>query len=275
MANWQDKFSIVPKNYAYTRGQGRKVGAIAVLIFILAILLSDEFRYNLYTFFDYPLHYKEYKEFGIRIPGQYEVHGIDVSRWQSKVDWERVKKMKVGDKRIQFVFIKATEGTWLTDPQFSRNFKNARKAGLIVGAYHYFLPDINAKDQATKFVTTARLGKGDLPPVIDVEETRGMNKTQVRRYTKEFLNIMEKHYKARPILYTNLDFYKRYFAGEPDFEPYRLWIAHYHVSSLNMPEDQQWHFWQHSDRGNVNGINERVDFNVFNGDSIALRKICM
>jgi lysozyme len=42
-----------------------------------------------------------------------------------------------------------------------------------------------------------------------------------------------------------------------------------------MPGSEDWHFWQHSDRGNVNGINERVDFNVFNGDSAALRRICV
>ena len=42
-----------------------------------------------------------------------------------------------------------------------------------------------------------------------------------------------------------------------------------------MPGEEKWHFWQHSDRGNVNGINEKVDFNVFNGDSLALRKLCI
>jgi lysozyme len=63
--------------------------------------------------------------------------------------------------------------------------------------------------------------------------------------------------------------------GSPDFENYRFWIAHYHVGDLDMPGDEKWHFWQHSDRGNVNGINEPVDFNVFNGDSAALRKLCV
>jgi lysozyme len=120
-----------------------------------------------------------------------------------------------------------------------------------------------------------KLSSGDLPPVVDVEETRGMNRVQIQRYTKAFMDLLEKYYKVKPILYTNRDFYKNYFAGVKDFEGYPLWIAHYHVSDLNMPNDEKWHFWQHSDRGHVNGINEKVDFNVFNGDSIALRKFCL
>ncbi|HND87798.1 MAG TPA: GH25 family lysozyme, partial [Saprospiraceae bacterium] len=150
-----------------------------------------------------------------------------------------------------------------------------RRNGMIRGAYHFFLPNISPKDQFKKFSNAVKLRSGDLPPVVDVEETRGMNKAQVRTYTKEFLNLLEKHYRVRPILYTNRDFYKQYFAGQEDFKGYRFWIAHYHVADFDMPDDEEWHFWQHSDRGNVNGINELVDFNVFNGDSAALRRLCL
>ena len=245
------------------------------LAFILAVSFSPEFRYYLRSVIEYPAHYKEYKQFGIRIPHGYQVHGIDVSKWQRRVDWARVKKMNVNGIRVHFAFIKATEGTWKWDSEFEMNWTNTRKAGILRGAYHFFLPDLSAKDQAINFIRTVTLRSGDLPPVVDVEETRGMTAAQIQRYTKEFLRILEKHYKVKPILYTNRDFYKRYFAGIKDFQGYRFWIAHYHVNNFDMPGDEKWHFWQHSDRGNVSGINEKVDFNVFNGDSVALRKLCV
>jgi len=266
---------IFPPNSARKPGDLRRIGVMALLILVVALLFSPELRFRLRSFLEYPLHYKEYKHFGIRIPGKFTVHGIDVSKYQQRVDWERVKKMQVSDVKITFVFIKATEGTWMTDSEFSQNWENARKQKLIRGAYHYFLPDLSPKEQATHFIRTVRLRSGDLPPVVDIEDLRGLNKPQIQRYTKEFLKILEKHYKVKPILYTNRDFYKNYFADVEGFKDYRFWIAHYHVASFDMPGEADWHFWQHSDRGNVNGINERVDFNVFNGDSVALRKLCL
>lgn len=246
-----------------------------ILLLALAMLISPELRYRIISLIDYPFHYKEYKHFGIRIPSGYSIHGIDVSRYQQRVDWARVKKMNVAGIKITFAFIKATEGSWMKDPEFADNWENARKHGIIRGAYHFFLPSVSPKEQAKHFIRTVRLRSGDLPPVVDVEETNGMSKAQVQRYTKEFLAILEKHYKVKPILYTNRDFYKNHFANEADFKPYCFWIAHYHVAKLTMPDDSKWHFWQHSDRGSVNGINEPVDFNVFYGDSATLRRMCM
>lgn len=269
------KFRLFPANYARRRGDARRLGVTALVVLCIALLFSPELRYRAQAFFDYPFHYKEYKHFGIRIPGGYTMHGIDVSRYQKRVDWARVKKMQVNSVKISFAFIKATEGTWIKDSEFAENWANAGKQGLIRGAYHYFLPDLSAKEQATHFIRTVRLRSGDLPPVVDIEEVRGLNKAQIQRYTKEFVKILEKYYKVKPILYMNRDFYKNYFTDNEDFKGYRFWIAHYYVSDLSMPGDEDWHFWQHSDKGNVNGINESVDFNVFNGDSAALRKLCI
>ena len=276
MPNWLHKLRIFRPASAVPRpGRNRQMIVLVLGLFGLILLFNRKIRYQLFSLLEYPLHYKEYKHFGIRIPNGYTIHGIDVSRYQQRVDWERVKKMNVGGVRISFAFIKATEGSWQEDRQFEENWAAAREQGIIRGAYHFFLPHISPKDQATKFIRTVRLRSGDLPPVVDVEEPYGMTKAQVQRYTKEFLTILEKHYKVRPILYTNRDFYKLYFAEQEDFKDYRYWIAHYYVNQLRMPGDEDWNFWQHSDRGNVNGINEPVDFNVFNGDSLALRRLCV
>lgn len=274
--SWINRLRIFRPDYAHQKRLPlRRWGRIGVTLFVILLIFSPEMRYQVRSLIEYPLHYKEYKQFGIRIPKGYDMHGIDVSKWQRRVDWGRVKRMRVGDINISFAFIKATEGSWLKDPEFDINWDNARRNGMIRGAYHFFLPNISPKDQFTKFSRTVKLRSGDLPPVVDVEEARGMNKAQVRTYTKEFLQMLEKHYRVRPILYTSRDFYKQYFADQPEFAGYRFWIAHYHVADFDMPGEETWHFWQHSDRGNVNGINERVDFNVFNGDSAALRRLCV
>ena len=262
------------KRFIFGRRQRRLLMSIVIVLGIV-VSLSPTLQYFVFSFFEYPLHYKEYKNFDIRIPGGFKVHGIDVSKWQSRVDWQRVKAMKVDDVKFSFVFIKATEGSWKSDTQFGANWQNAKKQGLVRGAYHFFLPNISPKAQALNFIRAVQLRTGDLPPVVDIEEEYGMTATQIRKNTKIFMDALEVHYGVKPILYTNRDFYKLNFADEDEFKPYILWIAHYHVPELTMPDDSKWHFWQHSDQGHVNGINEKVDFNVFNGDSVALRRLCI
>src|SRR5882724_11890258 len=67
--------------------------------------------------------FTHYAQFGIAIPGDYTIHGIDVSKYQDIIAWEEVKAMKVSDIQIGFAFIKATEGIDNTDPQFRRNWR--------------------------------------------------------------------------------------------------------------------------------------------------------
>lgn len=267
-------FNFSGKRNRHRLSAGRLLGPL-MIAFLVALVFVPRFRYWIRSVLEYPLHYQEYKHFGIRIPNGYATHGIDVSRYQERIDWSRVKKMNVDGVRINFAFIKATEGSWILDERFDENWERCKANGIIRGAYHYFLPDISAKDQAEHFVRHVRLKAGDLPPVVDIEETRGLGKQQIQRYTRDFLKLLEKVYKVKPIVYTNRDFYKQYFAGQEMFKDCRYWIAHYHVPNLHMPGDAEWHFWQHSDRGNINGINAKVDFNVFNGDSVALRKLCL
>jgi lysozyme len=63
-----------------------------------------------------------YPTFGIDLPGEYNLHGIDVSRHQRNIDWEAVSKMKHKDVSIQFAFIKASEGRTVIDEYFKSNW---------------------------------------------------------------------------------------------------------------------------------------------------------
>lgn len=187
----------------------------------------------------------------------YDVHGIDVSAYQGRIDWAEVSR-----NHVKFAFIKATEGVTLRDSKFQRNWKAARKAGVYRGAYHYFQPTYDGAKQANLFTRTVPLAPGDLPPVLDVEHAEFHDVAVMRRNVATWLRLVERHYGVRPILYSNYSFYQRYLAGH--FDKYPLWLAHYEVDQPRLPREK-WIIWQHSDEAYIPGIRGTVDFNVFQG----------
>ncbi|MGC4035352.1 MAG: glycoside hydrolase family 25 protein [Chitinophagaceae bacterium] len=211
-----------------------------------------------------------YPEFGIAIPESYPIHGIDVSKYQEMIAWDEVKAMQVKNVKLGFVFIKATEGIGNMDRQFPRNWKKSKEAGMVRGAYHFFLATKDGRMQAENFIKCVALKPGDMPPVLDVEQTYGMSSEVLKKEVKEWLDVAEAYYGIRPIIYTNVDFYKRNLGS--DFDEYPLWVAHYYAP--NQPRiKRDWLFWQHSEGGRVNGILSTVDFNVFGGDSVEFKSI--
>lgn len=213
-----------------------------------------------------------YREFGIPIPSNYSLHGIDVSRYQQIINWDAVKAMNVQETKIQFAFIKATEGNDNIDFYFKRNWRKAKEAEMIRGAYHFFIASKDGTMQARNFINKVKLQSGDLPPVLDVEQTNGVSKAVLQQRVKAFLYAAELAYGVKPVIYTNADFYKAYLSDE--FDDYPLWVAHY-LRPSEPRINRDWHFWQHSERGRVNGISGKVDFNVFNGDSTDFAKLLM
>lgn len=236
--------------------------SLLLVLFVLAAWLWNRKR----------PHFVRYAEFGIAVPANFPIHGIDVSRHQDLIDWDEVKAMQVDDIGINFAFIKATEGLNNTDKYFSRNWKNARAAAVTRGAYHFFLATKSGKSQAENFIRTVELERGDLPPVIDVEQTYGASAEKLRKNVKEFVETTEDYYGIKPIIYTNVDFYNHYL--KTYFDDYPLWVAHY-LRTDRPRITRSWIFWQHSEQGRVNGIVHRVDFNVFNGDSTDFEKLLM
>ncbi len=206
-----------------------------------------------------------YPGFQITVPSGFKIHGIDVSRYQGTINWKEVKEMEDGNLKIRFAFIKATEGVGNVDEQFRRNWLKAEEQNICKGAYHFFIAGKSGKKQASNFIEIVNLKKGDLPPVLDVEQAYGRQATEIKKGVKEWLLAIEKQYGIKPVIYTNIDFYKTYL--QPDFDDYPIWIAHY-----LQPEKprilRKWIFWQHNESGRVNGIKTPVDFNVFSGDSI-------
>lgn len=211
-----------------------------------------------------------YAAFGIDIPVNYSIHGIDVSHHQASINWEDVKAMQIKNIGIGFSFIKATEGVNNEDDKFLYNWQTARKYAVTRGAYHFFNAGKSGKTQAQNFIETVRLKPGDLPPVLDVEQVNSASKEALQIRVSEWLSMVQMHYGVKPIIYTSADFYTQYLAGK--FDDYPLWVAHYFAKDKPRIK-RNWTFWQHNETGRVNGINAYVDFNVFNGDSTAFKNL--
>lgn len=197
----------------------------------------------------------------LRPPSHFPVRGIDVSHHQGAVDWTEVRRAGT----VDFVFLKATEGTTHRDRRFSRNWKQARAQGLRVGAYHYLTLCADGASQAEHFIGRVPKVAGGLPPVVDIEPdtrcNRGSRLLGVAGVVQDWLTAVEAHYGRTPIVYTSSSFYRSHLAGaELDAH---LWAAGYSREPRTPGRD--WLFWQYTDRGALAGISGPVDHNVFRG----------
>ncbi len=198
----------------------------------------------------------------------FEIHGIDVSRYQSDIDWEIV-----ADQGIAFAFVKASEGETISDNFFCKNWKEMKGAGIRRGAYHFFRPKTSVLTQAQNFMDNVILEKGDLPPVLDIEVLDGVSPEDLVLRVKTWLEIIEMQYQIRPIIYTNLKFYNNHLADS--FPEYPVWIARYNkYFEPLLTNGVDWKFWQYGNRGRLEGINGDVDFNVFRGTIEELDEMC-
>jgi GH25 family lysozyme M1 (1,4-beta-N-acetylmuramidase) len=208
------------------------------------------------------------------------VPGVDVSYWDAGIDWPKVRA--TGQR---FVFAKATEGDFYSDPTFAASWSGAKTAGLLRGAYHFFRCNVDAKKQAARFIDYVKSvnDNGELPPVLDLESNDGQTKDKVIARAKTWLDLVESAFGRKPIIYSGQYFLQDYFSesggGPPAWaKDYPLWVAQYpnqYIPGMQpyLPRGwYKWTFWQFSEKGVVNGINADVDLNLFNGSLEELYK---
>ncbi len=205
---------------------------------------------------------------GVNVP-KGEVFGIDISRHQGEINWKLLEEFRFRYNKIDFVYIKATESIDWKDNTFAKNWKNSKKHNFIRGAYHFFNPNVSVELQMENFFESVNLSKGDLPPMLDVEQESLISKDEYRNAVLSCLRLMESHYNMKPVLYINQVFYLKYFKTN-DFKEYSLWISRLKRTE---PPQSNWVFWQFSHSAIVPGISEYVDFNVFNGSLNVLKII--
>lgn len=195
----------------------------------------------------------------------YPIRGVDVSSYQGEIDWETLSAQD-----IQFAFIKATEGSSSKDPNFSENYENAQKTKLRIGAYHFFSFDSPGESQAENFIESVPKTENMLPPVVDVEfygdkEQNPPDSESVEKELSVFLNVIEKHYGTKPIIYAAERSYNMFISEK--YDGYDIWIRNV-FTSPTLSDGRKWTFWQYTDRAVLDGYKgdeKFIDMNVFYG----------
>ncbi|MEM1377957.1 MAG: GH25 family lysozyme [Pseudomonadota bacterium] len=204
-------------------------------------------------------------------PFSFPVHGVDVSKWQGSLNWRELAR-----QNIRFAFIKATEGGDLLDDNFIEKWRNSRAAGVPRGAYHFLYFCTSAEDQARWFIRNVPRERGALPPVLDAEWNpksptckRRPPPAEVRAKMNRWLDIVERHYGKRPIIYTTVDFHRENLVGHMNNETFWLRSTKTHPK-VTYP-GRRWAFWQYTSTGRIPGANGDIDINVFAGSESAWR----
>ena len=192
--------------------------------------------------------------------------GIDVSHYQGKVDWN-----KVFNDNIHFVYLKATDGITYTDPTFHKNQDSLIKKQLLHGAYHFFEPNDDGVKQAENFLSQVEIHKHMLRPVLDIEITQGIDEKLIKKRVKEWLETITIRLGCQPIIYSYSSFYENYLGN--DFLEYPVWIADYNKKPTLPKDVTKFIIWQHTQKGNIAGIDTLVDKNLFFGDTCKLNAI--
>lgn len=212
------------------------------------------------------------------------LQGIDVSKWQGKVDWKTVKN--TGE--VFYAFCKATESTNVVDGQFSNNWAGIKDVDLVRGAYHFGKVQNDAKAEADFFTkTVGEPQKGDML-VLDIEVASNISQDNFVNWVLTFMETVKNNTSINPIIYTGGPFFNQY-GGKPSAEKadklrtYPLWLAAYVSKPDNFVPDVWksvgWKFWQCTgDQAppgmtplKLPGINGVVDRNYFNGSLIDLK----
>ena len=194
--------------------------------------------------------------------------GIDVSRWQGDIDWARV-----AGAGITHAMAKMTEGGTYTDPKFVVNLRGMQANGLKRGVYHYFraLSSTPCEQLANIQARLAEVGfkVGEDILAIDVE-SKGNEKAspdQVADALFQLVTLIRISLLdgAYPYIYASPNYWSNSVAWRKyDFCECPLWIANWNVVQPVVPETwssqgKSWQWWQHSSKGQVDGIEGEVD----------------
>ena len=217
------------------------------------------------------------------------VFGIDVSGWVESPNWSTVSS-----QGVKFVFVKASENT-SSDSKFAQHWQGSKSVGMLRGAYHFFHPETNnSAQQASAFIQAMGADKGELPPVLDLEQIY-VNGNPINlpagdamlALIKAWLDPVESAFGRKPVIYASGYFLTQYGVTASWLGSYPLWVAQYpyapgtndeykNASSMPTPTSgmplqpagfQPWIIWQYSSKGVLPGFppSQLLDFNYFNG----------
>ncbi len=191
--------------------------------------------------------------------------GIDVSKWQGKIDFNKVKEAGASFVMIRVGSQNGVNGEYVIDPYFETNVSSAIKSGLKVGVYFYSYADSKkeAKKQAKWVIEKIKKYQITLPVAFDWECYSSFNEMDISLFglneiADSFLKEIEKNgYEV--MLYGS----KNYLNSVWKYNKNDVWLAHY---SENTDYQNDFVMWQLCQNGVINGIDKMVDINVLYHD---------
>jgi lysozyme len=195
--------------------------------------------------------------------------GVDLSHYNTVSDWEALTK-----SGATFVILKATDGRFFVDPAFAERFETLKRLSVLRGAYHFYETKDDPRTQAEWFVKNVKLGDGDLPPIVDIERVKGPVDGDVHKNFRVFLDVLEKRFGAKPIIYTGPGFWNH--AMRDHLPSYPLWVAEYGAAAPQMPVGwKSWTLWQYTEQGQAAGIDGAVDRSYVNASGEGLKALLL
>ena len=213
--------------------------------------------------------------------------GIDVSVWQDDNSTAQMMDFaKAKQAGANFTFIKASERGGV-DPDFTKNWKNAKAAGLPRGAYHFLRWDLSGLMQARIFCSLLKDDPGELPPVADFEAPTKNGINPSNDLLAQFLDEVQRETGQVPMIYTSPGFWNSWGKNknglfDAKWAYYPLWIAHYTAAKSPMMVEpwksagKSWTFWQYSSTGDgvkFGAESKAIDLDWFNGDLMDFQKL--
>lgn len=209
-----------------------------------------------------------YSYFGVSKNNEPLMKGIDVSVHNDSIDWQKVK-----NAGIQFAILRAGYGRELSqkDARFEENYRNAKAAGILVGAYwySYAMSEDEARLEADVFLSVIKAKQFEMPIYFDLEEKKqfDLGKEKVSAIMRAFLERVESAgyfvglYGSASSLTTH--------TADDIKSRYTIWLAHW-AEQTNY--SGAYALWQYSDKGGVNGISGNVDLDICTTDFPAIIK---
>ncbi len=199
-----------------------------------------------------------YSYFGIQKDSTNTLKGIDVSVHNGSIDWKKVKSSD-----IDFAILRAGYGRELSqkDTRFEENYKNAKAAGIPIGAYwySYAMSEDEARLEADVFLSIIKGKQFEFPVYFDVEEKKQFNlgKEKVSAIMRAFLEKVESagYFVG---LYGSASSLTTHTANDIK-NRYTIWLAHW---TNQTDYSGAYALWQYSDKGSVPGINGNVDLDI-------------
>lgn len=199
------------------------------------------------------------------------VKGLDVSHWNDYPDFGKLR-----DQGMRFVFSKATQGISFVDDSYQRHTREARDAGLLPGAYHFFDYNKGGAAQARHFLDILRATSGLgslLPLVVDVETLPSLgnpNKALARQRLHAMMDELYRQTGRYPMIYTSRHMWGKVVGAPGDFGQYPLWVACWACDDIYLPNGwTDWEFWQVGQFKFPKG--PRLDGNVYRQNIDSLR----